>query len=202
MKKKFYLFIVLGIFALAIVGVLLYWGLREDTERVTPGVKFEAPKYYVIKDGPDGKIVENKHAGITFKAPTGWNVEKKEIGPDEWIVNFTSSDATMNESGLLTGGCGISALIEYHKVTFRSVEDRINDPERFSQEISGNYEVADIDGHKALKRILDRPEWGTAVAIQLPFQNKIYSFDILLLPAEKERCSALVDEFLAEISIN
>ncbi|MBU3964575.1 hypothetical protein KJ562_02555 [Patescibacteria group bacterium] len=201
MKKKFYLFIVLGIFTLAIIGVLLYWGLSEDKNRVTPGVKFEAPKYYVIKDGPDGKIVENKHAGITFKAPEGWNVEKKEIGSDEWIVNFTSPDATVSESGLLTGGCGISALIEYHEATFRSVVDRINDPDRYSKEISGNYEVINIDGHQALKRTLDRPEWGMAVMIQLPFQDKIFSFDTLFLPSEGQRCSSLIDEFLAEISI-
>ena len=201
MKKKFYLFLILGIFVLAIIGILLYWGFSEDSDRVTPGVRFEAPKHYVIKDGPDGKIVENKHAGITLKAPEGWSVEKKEIGPDEWIVNFDSPDITTNEAGFLASGCGFSVWIEYHEATFRGAVDRINDPQRYSQEISGNYEVIDMAGHKALKRILSRPEWGIAVAIQLPFQNKIYSFDTLLLPGEKERCAALMDEFLADISI-
>jgi len=202
MKKKFYFLFLLGFFVLAIVGVLLYWGLREDTERVTPGVKFEAPKYYVIKDGPDGKIVENKHAGITFKAPTGWNVEKKEIGPDEWIVNFNSPDITTNESGLLASGCGFSAWIEYHEATFRSVVNRINDPERYSKEISGTYEVLQIDKFSALKMVLSREGFGKIASIQIPKDGKIYKLDTMFLPGEEQRCSGAFDAFLAEISIN
>lgn len=201
MKKKNYLFISLGIFVLAIISVLMYWGFSEDSGRVTPGVRYEAPKYYVIKDGPDGKIVENKHAGINFKAPEGWNVEKKEIGPDEWIVNFFSQDAIMNESGLLTGGCGISTLIEYHEITSIDVMARINNPEKYSEEVGGNQEIIEISGQKSLKTTYDRLELGMTVIIQIPVEDKIYSFDTLFLPDEKERCSALIDEFLKNISI-
>lgn len=179
----------------------MYWGFSEDRGRFTPGVKYEAPKYYVIKDGFDGKIVEDKHAGINFKAPQGWNVEKKEIGPDEWIVDIFSQDATINESGLLTGGCGISAHVEYDEITSGIVQDSIGNPGRFSQGISGTMEVVDISGHQGLKTIYDRPEWGTTIVIQIPIKDKIYSFDTLFLPSEKERCSALIDEFLKNISI-
>jgi len=201
MKKKFYLFLILGIFVLAIIGILLYWGFSEDSDRVTPGVRFEAPKHYVIKDGPDGKIVENKHAGITLKAPEGWSVEKEEIGPDEWIVNFLSQDATTNESGLLISGCGISVHVEYDETTAGIVKDSILDPDRFSQGISGVMGVINIDKNQALKTTYNQEERGEVIILQIPIQDKIYSFDTLLLSGEKERCSALIDEFLADISI-
>jgi hypothetical protein len=202
MKKKIYLFIILGIFVLTIIGVLIYWGFSEDSGRVTPGVKFEAPKYYVIKDGPNGKIVENKHAGINFKAPEGWNVEKKEIGPEEWIVNFNSQDITTNEAGFLTSGCGFSAWIEYHEATFRAVEDMIKYPKWYSDEISGTYEVLQIDRLSALKMALSREGFGKIVSIQIPKDGKIYKLDTMFLSNEEQRCSSAFDVFLAEISIN
>jgi hypothetical protein len=201
MKKKFYFFLIFGIFVLVIVGVLVYWGFSKDEDRVTSGVKYEAPKYYVIKDGPDGKIVENKHAGINLKAPQGWNVEKKEIGPNEWIVNFNSPDLTTNETGFLASGCGLSAWVEYDEITSGVIQDSIGNPSRFSQGISGTMEVVDISGHQGLKTIYDRPEWGTSVIIQIPVKDKIYSLDTLLLPDEKERCSALIDKFFDDIFI-
>ncbi|MBU1045758.1 hypothetical protein KJ616_01390 [Patescibacteria group bacterium] len=201
MKKKFYFFLVLGFFVLVIVGVLLWLGLSEDTERVTPGVKFEAPKYYVIKDGPDGKIVENKHAGINLKAPAGWEVEKREIGPDEWIVNFNSPDLTTDEAGFLATGCGFSIWIEYDKTTADIVRNSIQDPEKYSASISGRYDVLGISGHQSLRTIFDKKGWGKIVGIEIPKGEMIYRLDTVFLPDEEGKCSEFFDKFLDNIFI-
>jgi hypothetical protein len=145
--------------------------------------------------------VENKSAGISFKVPDDWIVDKEEIGTDEWIINISSPDAQADEYGFLTKGCGISSWIEYDKTTADIMRWRIEDPERFSAEISGGYESMEIDGYPALKIVLENPEWGQSVAIEIPIEDKIYVFDTRFLPEEMERCSQSFEEFLKGISI-
>ena len=52
---------------------------------------------FVIKETPEGKIVENKREKLTFKIPDGWKIEKDSLGyepgtEEEWRVNLYSPD--------------------------------------------------------------------------------------------------------------
>jgi len=200
MKKQFYFLIILALLVMLVAGIFLWSDFNKQAEESFPGVRFEPPENYIIKETSEGTIVENKSAGISFKVPEGWTADKEEIGIDEWIVNVSSPDVEADEYGFLTKGCGISAWIEYHKTTADIVRDKIEDPNWFSEEIS-DYEVLEINGYNALKTTLEHEEWGEAVAIKIPIEDKIYIFDTRFLPEEMERCSEEFKEFLKEVSI-
>jgi len=184
-----------------VAGIFLWSDFNKQAEESFPGVRFEPPENYIIKETSEGTIVENKSAGISFKVPNKWTADKEQIGIDEWIVNVSSPDVEADEYGFLTKGCGISAWIEYDKTTADITRWRIEDPERFSAEISGGYENIEISSYPALKTILENPEWGQSVSIAIPRGDKIYVFDTRFLPEEIERCSEEFKEFLKVISI-
>jgi len=201
MEKQFYFLIILALLVMLVAGIFLWLDFNRQAEESLPGVSFEPSENYIIKETSEGTIVENKSAGISFKVPEGWTADKEQIGIDEWIINILSPDAEVNESGLLIEGCGVSAEVVYHKLTADAAQERIEDPERFSNEISGNYEIIEISGHYALKTTLERPEWGRSIIIEIPIEDKIYMFDTRFLPEEIERCSQEFEEFLKVISI-
>jgi len=202
MEKKFYFLFFITFVVFIIGGIFLWSEYSKEIGNITPAVKFEPPENYVIKDTSKGKIVENKKAGISFKVPEGWKVEKKEIGIDEWVINILSPDARVNDSGLLIKGCGVGVHVEHHRATANATRYRIKDPERFSKEISGDYQAIEIDKHPALKMTIRNSGWGEAVAIKLPIEDKIYMFDTRFLPEETERCSQAFEEFLKGVSID
>jgi len=201
MEKKFYFLLIIAFLIIVIGGIFLWLEYTEEADEWSPGVEFESPENYVFKDTAEGKIVENLSAGISFKVPNNWTVDKEEIGIDEWIVNILSPDAEINQSGLLVSGCGVSASIQYHEATAMATRHRIEDPERFSNEISGGYQAIKIGEHLALRITIENPEWGKAVAIKIPIEDRIYMFETRFLPEEMERCSQVFEDFLKEISI-
>jgi len=201
MEKPFYFSIILAFLVMLVMGIFLWSEYSKQAEEWLPAVKFEAPENYVIKETSEGTIVENISAGISFKVPDDWTVDKEEIGTDEWIVNVSSPDVEADEYGFLIKGCGISAWVEYDKITADIIRWRIEDPERFSAEISGGYESIEINGYPALKTILENLEWGQSVSIGIPIEDKICVFDTRFLPEEIERCSQEFDQFLQGINI-
>jgi uncharacterized membrane protein len=201
MQKQFYFLIILTFLILVVGGIFLWGNFSKEAEEWLPGVRYESPENYVIKDTTEEIIVENKSAGISFKVPNEWTADKEQIGIDEWIVNVSSPEAEVDEYNFLTKGCGISIAVMYHKLTIDAAKERIEDPERFSDEISGDYEIIEISGHSALKTILENPEWGQSVTIEIPVEDKIHMFDTMFLPEETSRCSQAFEEFLAGVSI-
>ena len=201
MEKKSCFLLIVTFFIMLIGGIFLWSEYAKEAEDWLPGVRFEPPENYVIKDTPEGTIVENKNAGISFNVPDNWTADKEEIGIDEWIVNILSPDAELNESGLLIGGCGVSACVQYHEATANAVRHRIEDPERFSKEISGGYQAMKIDEYPALRMTIENQEWGKAVAVEIPIEDKIYMFETRFLPDETGKCSQAFEEFLKGISI-
>ena len=201
MEKKSCFLLIVTFFIMLIGGIFLWSEYAKEAEEWLPGVRFEPPENYVIKDTPEGTIVENKNAGISFKVPDNWTADKEEVGIDEWIVNVLSPDAELNESGLLIGGCGVSFWIEYDKITADITRYRIEDPERFSAEISGGYESAEISDFAALKTTIEKPKWGQSVSIGIPREDKIYIFETRFLPDETGKCSQAFEKFLKRVSI-
>ncbi|MEA3453051.1 MAG: hypothetical protein U9Q96_01810 [Patescibacteria group bacterium] len=201
MQKPFYLSIIFALLAMLIGGVFLWSAYKEELDEWLPAVVFEAPENYEIIETEDGMMVKNESAGISFKVPDGWIIDKQEIGIDEWIINTSSPEAKIDKSGLLVEGCGISSWIEYDKISADIVRKRIKDPERFSAGISGGYKFIKIDGYSALRILIEHPEWGKLVAIQIPIEDKIYTFDTRFLPDETGECTQMFEEFLGGILI-
>ncbi len=201
MEKKFYFLMIFAFLFIIAGGIFLWPEASKEVRDSLPAVSFESSENFVFNETPEGIIVENQSAGISFKVPEGWAVNKEEIITDQWIVNVESPDIEADEYGFLKKGCGISSWIEYDKIMADAVRYRMEDPERHSGEVSGGYEALEVSGHPALKMILENPEWGQSVAIKIPIEDKIYMFDTMFLPEEMERCSKAFEQFLQEISI-
>ena len=201
MQKQFYFLIILTFLILVVGGIFLWGNFSKEAEEWLPGVRYESPENYVIKDTTEEIIVENKSAGISFNVPNEWTADKEQIGTDQWIVNILSPEAELNDSGLLIKGCGVGAWIEYDEIIANLTREKIADPDWFSGGISGGYEKMEISGYSALKTILENPEWGQSISIAVPREDKIYMFDTRFLPEEMDRCSKAFEEFSAGVSI-
>ncbi len=203
MEKKFYFLIILTFLIMIFGGIFLWSKYSQEENGWLPAVRFEPPENYVFVDTDQGKIVKNEKAGISFNVPDKWTVDKENVGLDEWIVNVSSPDAEAGKDDSLIKGCGISAWIEYDKVTAHLIEEKIKDPDWFSGEISGGYSALKVNNQPALKTVLENPKWGQAVSIEIPENDKIYKFDTRFLPndAEKDNCSQEFEEFLKGILI-
>src|SRR3989344_6781874 len=106
MAKKFLIPIVIGII-LILVGGFFWWQKREIKG---------SPKDYVIKETGEGKVIENKKAGLTVKAPEGWEIKKIEI--EEGAIAFYPPDIMVDwkEGKIvlpLKKGCRIETSVGY-----------------------------------------------------------------------------------------
>ena len=200
MEKKFYFLIILTFLIMIFGGISLWSKYAQKEDDWLPAVKFEPPENYVFVDTDQGKVVENKTAGIKFKVPNNWTVDKKEIDTDRWIINLLSPNAKLNDSGLLQNGCGISAYIQYDSVTANRIKNKIEDPTWLSGEMLGRYKELKIGGKIALETTLENPEWGQAVSIEIPENDKIYTFETRFLPEDTEECNLQFKQFLGGIS--
>ena len=196
MEKKFYFLIILTFLIMIFGGISLWSKYAQKEDDWLPAVKFEPPENYVFVDTDQGKVVENKTAGIKFKVPNNWTVDKKEIDTDRWIINLLSPNAKLDDSGLLQKGCGISAYIQYDKIMADGIRFRIQNPDKTSAEVSGGYKELKIGDKKALETTLENPEWGQAVSVEIPENDKIYTFETRFLPKDTEGCSLQFKQFL------
>ena len=209
-KRKIF---VLGILVLLLIagGFFWWWKKEKGPSSVFEAIKFEPLENYVVKETPEGKIVENVHAGLEFKVPTGWNV-KKITGPQaeedyrKFGVSIFSTDMEIDpETKLPRSGCNILIKIEYRpsERKFQVVKNLINEVQRTtSEEKKKRYEVIIVDGYQALKETLfDDPKAGEDIYVQVPIGEKIYIFETILVPKDKDRCFHAFDEFLKTVSI-
>jgi hypothetical protein len=67
---------------LILAGGFFYWWQGREIKG--------SPEDYVIRETTEGKIIENKKAGLTVKAPEGWGARKIEFG--EGSVAFDTKD--------------------------------------------------------------------------------------------------------------
>jgi hypothetical protein len=204
MEKKIYFLFIVSFLIIIFGGIFLWLELSKQIDKGSffPGVRFEPPENYQFVETDQGIIVRNENVGLTFSVPEGWNADKVRIGPEQWIINVNSPDLEADERGFLLRGCGISTWIEHDEVTSNIIRYRIQDPERFSQELSaGEYQSIEINGHPASRMILERPEWGQTIAIKIPIEDRIYVFDTRILPEEGKGCLNAFNNFLESVFI-
>jgi len=198
MTKKIFISIIIILFLVAIGGGVFYWWQKREIKG--------SPKDYVIKETSEGKIVENKKAGLKVKVPEGWEVKKVE--KEEGAADFDSSDMEANwkEEKLvlpLKKGCSIQSSVGYGKVNFVDLKIEL----RYSYALMGmksvNFEETTVKNYPALRSTFDIQEgWaGTGMSISIPINNKVYGFSVIWGPKDKERCIQEFDKFIETISI-
>jgi len=196
MTKKAVILIIVFVLLLGVGGV--FWLLGSKNESLIEEVKFESPKNFVIEDTAEGKIVENRNAGLSFKVPEGWKVEPNKDYIEEGLIDLLSPDVEINgKTNFPEQGCGIAIRIEYNETEFQLTKNII---ENLDIEDS---EIIEISKYSALKEIVfDNPKIGRSISVRVPVNNKLYFFETLVIPKEKERCLEEFNKFLETVSID
>ena len=162
-----------------------------------------SPDDYVIKETAEGKIVENKKAGLTVKVPEGWIEEK--IGVEEGSVIFYSPDAEGYRPDKirppLKKGCIIETAIAYKKTTFEELKKEIEEAHKSLIIKSDEFKMIEINGRPALKNISNSIDIGPSVDIYLLAENKFYGLGVSAGLEDIEKCSQEFDKFLETVSI-
>ena len=184
------------VIVLVLAGGFFYWWQNREIKG--------SSEDYIIKETEEGKIVENKKAGLTVKVPEGWEVEKMETKEGS-ILTYTSDieGKEWNEmvAPPLTKGCGIEISVVYKKMNFEEIKEEVKTIHWGLQIKSEEFEEITINNYLSLKNTFDSEILGPAMVIYIPKGNKLYDFDLYFAPNEKERCLQEFNQFLENISI-
>ena len=191
MKKSLFIFPTILIIVLLILFFVFI--SKEYKESEYGAVVIEPGENYIIKEVNGETIVENENVGLTFKVPQGWDVEKKELGEGEWIVNLMSPDAEINETGLLIDGCGVSVGVKEDKIQTKILAQSIND-------LSDDSSIINIIDKQGLKYSQETPS-GLIKGVQVPFLDKIYGIETLILN-NHDHCISKFEEIVNDLIIS
>ena len=196
MKKKIVFSIFIVLFLILVAGGGFFWWQRREIKG--------SPKDYVIKETAEGKIVENKKAGLTVKVPEGWEAKKMEM--EEGAINFYSPNIELEfrEGKIvlpLKKGCIIQVSLAYKKMDFSQIEFETRYTHSLLGKKSEEFEEITINNHPALKNIFETQKIGPGMGINIPYKNKVYSFYLYWASDEKENCIKEFDKFLETTSI-
>lgn len=202
MKKK--IIISLIIILLLVVGGVFWW--RQNRE--TPPEKWETAKVspredYIVKETPEGKLVENKKVEISFQIPNNWTLNEatSSFMSD---ISLYSPDAEIGEkSYLLQNGCKVSVKVTYIKTNVDTIERVLKEKFTWSSMILNKYERTEINNRIAVKHIFEDENLKMyVIGIHLPIKNKVYEIMLDAASQDKEQCEIEFDKFLETISID
>ena len=184
---------------LLIVGGVFWWQKREIKG---------SPEDYVIKETEQGKIVENKKAGLVVNVPEDWEVKKMGIedGLEEGAVVFYSSNSNIERELQeekkvlpLEKGCLIHFKLIYEKLNFNEIKTEA----MYSNSMWGleteEFKEVTINNYRALKNIFNTRATGSGIGIYIPKNNKVYWINLFWSFNEKEICSQEFDKFLETV---
>ena len=196
MKKKI-LIPIFVILVLAVAGGGFFWWWQG---REIKG----SPEDYVIKETEEGKIVENKKAGLTVKVPEGW--EAKKMGIEGGGVTFYSDGTIIewkNDQIVLPleNGCVMGSEVIYEKMNFEEIKEEARRTHFMLGVESDEFEEILVNNYKALKNTFELQRYGPGIGIYIPIKNKGYAFYLYWASEEKEKCIQEFDKFLETISI-
>jgi len=194
-NKKITIFIIILALLLITGGVFWWWGEREIKG---------SPDDYVIKETVEGKIVENKKAGLTVKIPDGWEVERVEF--EEGATNFYSQDAEveLREGKIvlpIKSGCLIQFNVVYEKMDLEQIKEEARYTHYWLDSVSEEFEEITVKNCSAIKNTFDTQKTGPGIGIYIPIKNKGYAFYFYWGPEEKEKCAQEFDKFLETVEI-
>ena len=162
------------------------------------------PEDYIIKETEEGKIVENKKAGLTVEVPEGWEIKKMETEEGSMVIHTLGVEGkNWNEIVVppLTKGCGIDVSVVYKRMDFEEIKDEVRRIHWGLNIKSEEFEEITINNYSAFKNTFDSEILGSAISIYIPSKNKLYDIDLYWAPDEKEKCVQEFDKFLETVSI-
>jgi hypothetical protein len=200
MKKKIIISIGIVLFLIIAGGGFFWWWEGREIKG--------SPTDYIIKETGEGKIIENKRAGLTVKVPEGWETRKMgaEEGLEEGAIVFYSPNTEVElregkKNLPLEKGCLIHVKLIYEKLNFAGIKMEA----RYTHSIWGvkteEFEEITINNYLALKNIFDTHTTGPGMGIYIPRDDKIYWINLFWAINEKESCSHEFDKFLDTVSI-
>lgn len=200
MKKK-YIFIIILVFVLAIIGLFIFMmNNRNDKDREYSIYDFNVE----TKEGIS--YVNNEKIGLNFAIPKGWKaVEDLMSSFSIRTENFIPLNSNISSNSIPRTGCwiGVSAIFEEEgseeDVHYSITKYYIDNP----SEKKDNQEVIGIDDIKGLKEYLisEGENQGKTVMIWVPINNIVYLFQTSLFGEDKELCQEEFNNFLNTVSI-
>jgi len=195
-KNKKIVFLIIIILLLIIAGGVFWWWQKREIKG--------SPEDYVIKETAEGRIVENRKAGLTVKVPEGWETKKMEA--EEGLMVFYSPDIKgelQNDKIIppLENGCIIHANVAYEVMDFTSLKLQAKYNLALLDVESEEFEEVMISNYQALKTTADTKKIGPAIGVDIPHKDKTYSFLLIFTPNDKDSCIQEFDKFLETISI-
>ena len=197
MNKKIVISIAI-VLILVVAGGFFWWKkIRE-----TPIEKWEEAKYspeedYIAKETPEGKAVENKKMGLSYKIPKDWILEKENP------TRFYSPDTKFKEksSVFLEKGCKIYVEASYIKTGIDTLKN-YNDA-NFSSGIKiDESSTIKVSNYSALRYKYHAKNFEMSyIGIGIPFKDKLYEIEISNPTNETERCEEEFNKFLETVSI-
>lgn len=207
-KKNFFLIIII---LLLFVGGVFLWKRGDQEKEIWDVHKYSKPDDYVVKEAENGKIVENKKAGLKVEVLEGWQAEIKGVW-GEGVANFLSPDAESFLNGNFKEGCWVwieildcsdeEAIIraEWEQVQ-ETISDFLGDPSKLEETDYKIREIGEFIGleEKRIRKIDDNREI-IQVSVKIPVDEKLYWLHGVLIPPSEERYSQF-ENFLNTVSI-
>ena len=202
MKKKFIISIFVILFLIIVAGGGFFWWQKN---RETPIEKWEAAKVsseedYIIKETPEGKIVENKKMGLVYKIPKDWILENGNP------TRFYSPDTKFkgDTSVILEKGCKVYVYVSYIKTNLDTLKKYIDaDFSRLSLLIKvDESSKIKVSGYSALRHEYHVENFGMwHISVDFPSKDKLYEIALSSPIGERERCEEEFNKFLETVSI-
>ena len=191
-KKIIFLIIAILVFG---AGGFFWWQGREIKGN---------PEDYVIKETKEGKIIENKKAGLIVKVPEGWIEKKIEFLEGSIAIYTPNIEGKMEDEMIkppLKKGCLIETSVIYREMNFDEIKKEVKELHAGLGIKSEEFEEVKINNRQALKNIFESKFLGPALVIYIPTKDKLFDFDLYWAPEEKENCVQEFDKFLETVSI-
>jgi hypothetical protein len=193
MKKKIVIFLVVVLILVA--GGFFWWQKREIKG---------SPKDYVIKETPEGKIVENKRAGLKIKVPEEWEAKRIEAEEGVIVLYPSNTEVEFREGKIilpLEKSCIIHTGLAYKRMEFSQIEFETRYTHSLLGKKSEEFEEIIVNNYRALKNTFDTQKIGSGMGINIPYKDKVYTFYLYWADGEKENCIPEFDKFLETVSI-
>jgi hypothetical protein len=201
MSKKFIVSIFVILFLILVAGGGFFWWKNRET----PIEKWEAAKVspeedYTVKETPEGKVVENKKMGLSYKIPKDWILENGNP------TRFYSPDTEFKEksSVFLEKGCKMYIYASYIKTDLDTLKKFIDADFSKSALITKVDESSTmkVNNHPALRNRFHIERFGMSyISVDLPSKDRLYKIAISSPIGEKERCEEEFNQFLETVSI-
>ncbi|MFH1233254.1 MAG: hypothetical protein V1649_01215, partial [Patescibacteria group bacterium] len=169
--------------------------VKEEPKVVVPPVIISdagvsPPEYIVVRETPEGKIVENTIEGYEVTVPK------------EWKIDATKTQFYTPMIDQENGRCKITQGINQGETTVdkikQDMEASILDTYNIEDLEVKKYEVVKIAEHEALKSTI-KTYMGYAISTHVPINKKDYYFIMYFNPTLFNECTDYLDKFLKTI---